>query len=114
MPRIFLVNILYREVSTAEGSSAIYDATLLMVKEHVGGDEKTSERTRGPLHSSLNCVLITREITDRRRQQKFLLLLNKNMATRIKIGGNTWGALKTWGRFSQSVFITIASDRKAL
>lgn len=39
MPRIFLVNILYREVSTAEGSSAIYDATLLMVKEHVGGDQ---------------------------------------------------------------------------
>ena len=36
------------------------------------------------------------------------------MATRIKIGGKTWGALKTWGRFSQSVFITIASDRKAL
>ena len=80
-----------------------------MVKEHVGGGEKISDRTRGPLHSSLNCVLITREITDRRRQQKFLLLI-----TRIKIGAKTWGALKTWGRFSYSVFITIASDRKAL
>ena len=84
-----------------------------MVKEHVGGDEKTSERTRGPLHSSLNCVLIF-ERDYRQKKTTKIPIANKNMATRIKIGGKTWGALKTWGRFSQSVFITIASDRKAL
>ena len=87
-----------------------------MVKEHVGGDQAVIKniRTNAWAIIQLPKLCFNYERDYRQTKTTKIPITNKNVVARIKIGGKTWGALKTWGRFSQSVFITIASDRKAL